>query len=217
MCKDDCKKECCCCVQGPQGVPGLQGPQGIQGVPGPQGIPGQNGMQGPQGLQGTAGKDGECKCSPCCVSVYSVMDQSLGANGSSNDFAKFEATSDAFGDCIDWSQASQGKLTVLKSGHYKIDWAVNGSLAPPFPAPVPSWGLGVYKNGISIPGTSVAGFSQSPDDDANCITQLLCVMLVAGDVLMLKNVSTFPILLRSVHPELVVPMTSASFSISVFQ
>lgn len=54
MCEETMK----CCLQGPQGVPGLQGAQGLQGVPGPQGINGQTGAQGPQGLQGNAGATG---------------------------------------------------------------------------------------------------------------------------------------------------------------
>jgi len=63
MCKDDMsKKDCCCCNQGPQGVPGLQGAQGIQGVPGAQGSTGPQGVQGVMGLQGVPGvcQPGDC-------------------------------------------------------------------------------------------------------------------------------------------------------------
>lgn len=38
MCKEEMYHKPCC-LQGPQGVPGLQGPQGLQGVPGSQGVP----------------------------------------------------------------------------------------------------------------------------------------------------------------------------------
>lgn len=215
MC-DDYTHNYCCCIQGPQGIPGLQGEQGIQGVPGPQGIPGPQGVQGVQGLQGPAGKDCDCNqtgSGRCYVSVYSLVDQQLGVNGSPTDFAKFELTSVGVGDCLDWSMASQGIIKVLKSGDYKVEWLINGQLAPPFPSPVPSFGFGVYKNGVAIPGTSVAGFSQSPDNDAECLTQLLNISLAANDILMLKSVTTFPVNLKAVHAELVVPMTSASMSI----
>jgi hypothetical protein len=224
MCKDDCG-----CCQGPQGIPGpqgvpgqtgLQGPQGAggpQGPAGPQGAAGPMGVQGPQGLQGLPGKDcegdGHKCCDRCYGSVYSLVNQTLAANGNPGDFAIFEGKSAMSGDCIDWSMAPSGVIKVLKSGDYKLEWTADGQLASPFPAPVPSWGLSIYRNGVSIPGTAIAGFSQSPDDDANCLTQLLNVSLVAGDVLMLKNISTFPIFIKGTHPELVVPTTSASFSI----
>lgn len=64
MCNEDKNM---CCVQGPQGVPGMQGPQGVQGPSGldgkpgqvgPQGPAGQTGAQGSQGLQGMAGPMG---------------------------------------------------------------------------------------------------------------------------------------------------------------
>ena len=55
-----CDENKCCCIQGPQGVPGLMGPQGPQGVPGVQGAMGSQGIQGVQGLQGPAGKDCDC-------------------------------------------------------------------------------------------------------------------------------------------------------------
>jgi len=212
MCREDHEyKRCCCCVPGPQGPQGVDGPQGI---PGQQGLQGPMGAQGPQGPQGPPGKDCEehC-CQPCYGSIYSLMDQHIHQEGIAGDIATFEHVSVSYGDCLDWSLASQGIVKVLKSGDYKLEWSANGMLAPPFNSPVPSWGLGIYKNGAIIPGTAVAGFSQSPDDDATCLTQLLNASLLAGDMLVLKNISTFPIFLKAQHSELVVPMTSASLSI----
>ena len=69
MCKEEMNS---CCLQGPQGVPGLQGDQGIQGVPGPQGIMGPKGVQGVQGLQGVAGKDCDCSGSGACERFANV-------------------------------------------------------------------------------------------------------------------------------------------------
>lgn len=218
MCKEDGhKKDCCCCIQGPQGVPGLQGEQGIQGVPGPQGIAGQNGAQGPQGLQGPAGVCDAEECTRCCkkcyVSLYSMTDQSLGVNGSATDFAKFEGVSAGTTDCIDWSlAASEGLIKVMESGNYIVQWNSNGQLTPPYPAPVPSWGLGIYKNGVFVPGTAEAGFNDSPDDDANFLANTIIMQINAGDSIKLRNVGSFAINLKSVHPEMVVPMTSASIN-----
>ncbi len=221
MCKD-CNdrywefKRCCGCKEGPQGVPGIQGPQGIQGIPGPQGQQGLTGLQGPQGLQGPPGKD----CEPredCChrgyLSLYSVLDQHLDANGGLNDFAKWQGVSVGVATDLDWTTAAiDGKIKVLRAGVYQLAWDANGQLQPPFPAPVPSWGLALFRNGVILPGSAYAGFSQSPDDDASALSGLICEPLNVGDVLMLRNISIFPIFLKAIHPELVVPMTSVSFN-----
>lgn len=55
-CIEECN--CCCRLEGPQGVQGLQGSQGIQGLIGPQGIVGSQGPQGIQGPQGDIGIQG---------------------------------------------------------------------------------------------------------------------------------------------------------------
>lgn len=211
------KKDCCCCIQGPQGVPGLQGEQGIQGVPGPQGIPGQTGAQGPQGLQGPAGVCDPEECLRCCekcyLNLYSMSDQNIGVNGSPTDFAKFDLFSVGSSDCFDWSlAASDGVIKVLKTGNYIVQWNANGQLTPPYPAPVPSWGLGIYKNGAYVPGTAEAGFNDSPDDDANFLANTSIFPINAGDIIKLRNAGTFAIFLKSIHPEMVVPMTSASIN-----
>jgi hypothetical protein len=231
------EKNCCCCYgpQGPQGVMGPQGPQGIQGVKGSDGRPGAQGMQGPlgltgsqgtpgnqgpqgipgiqgpQGLQGIPGKD--CDCSPYYLSLYSIKDQTLGANGSATDSAKLEALGVGTAAAFDWSlAATTGVIKVLIAGVYQCQWDADGMLAPPFQSPVPSWGLALYRNGVLLPGSAVAGFSQSPDDDATCLSALINVSLAVGDLLQIKNVGKVPIFLKAIHPELVAPMTSASFS-----
>jgi hypothetical protein len=108
--------------------------------------------------------------------------------------------------------ATLGIIKFLVAGVYSIAWDANGGLSPPFPAPVPSWGLGFYLNGVFLPGSSVGGFSQSPDDDANCLTSVQGFKINVGDTLQLKNISKFPIFLKAAHTELVVPATCASFS-----
>jgi len=234
--------KCCGCTQGPQGVPGKQGMQGIQGVPGPNGATGPQGAAGPagaigsqgaqgvagaqgpagvagpqgiQGLQGAPGKD--CDNRDCCqkgyLSLYSIKDQNLGANGSPTQFATLEALGVGTNTYFDWSlAATTGVIKVLIAGVYQLQWDADGMLTSPFSSPVPSWGLGLYRNGALLPGSAVAGFSQSPDDDANCLSALINVALAVGDLLQIRNISTSPIFLKSNHPELVAPMTSASFS-----
>src|SRR5258708_3308345 len=121
MCDESMHRDCCC-LQGPQGIPGPQGPQGIQGVPGAQGIPGQQGIQGQQGLQGPAGKDCDCSQNKQCVNavnVYSSIDQTLGVNGSVNDFAAFQL-SNVVDPNYDISNMASGQVKVLAAGKYEI-------------------------------------------------------------------------------------------------
>lgn len=223
MCKDEMKwhrEYNDCCLEGPQGPMGPQGPQGIQGVPGAQGAVGSQGIQGPQGLQGPKGDPGkDCDCSgqhDCCDKVYinlfSESDQQLSAFGGGSDFAKLDKTGVMTPDFDISLAATQGIVKFLKAGVYQICWDGNGILASPFPSPVPSWGLGMWKNGVFIAGSAIASFSQSPDDDANAIAAIFNVSISAGDILQIRNASTAAIALISSHPELVVPMTSASFS-----
>lgn len=238
---DNTDHKCCCCYgpQGPQGVPGVQGPQGMQGVPGIDGSPGLQGPQGPQGVAGSMGPAGpqgpmglpgiqgiqgiqgipgkDCDCNQMktpYANVWSQVNQSLSANGGGSDFVKYEGANSVSAD-FDISAANvSGQVKALKSGIYLVSWVINGQLAPPFPAPVPSWGVGLYLNGVYVGGSSSAGFSQSPDDDAESISQSVIIALAANDVLALKSVSSAPIELKAIHPELVVPITCASLVIA---
>ena len=222
MCKEDMnwhRDYNHCCQEGPQGPMGPQGPQGIQGVPGAQGATGPQGIQGPQGLQGPKGdpgKDCDCSNSECCQRVYinlfSESDQNLNAFGAGSDFAKLDKVGVMTPDFDISLAASQGIVKFLKAGVYQIGWDADGMLSAPFPSPVPSWGLGMWLNGSFIPGSAIAGFSQSPDDDATALAAIFNVNISAGDVIQIRNVSTSPIFLKSSQPELVVPMTSASFT-----
>ncbi len=211
-------------VTGAQGPAGAMGPSGAQGLAGADGHPGSigpqgpQGMEGPQGLQGIQGVPGK-DCNPeCCQKVYlsmfSEVDQPLTAFGGVQDFAQFTSAA-IMSSPLDFDislAATQGKIKFLKSGVYSVAWDADGQLAPPFPGPVPSWALGFYLNGAFVNGSGVAGFSPSPDDDATCLSSVQCLAVNAGDIIQLRNLSKFPINLKSVHPELVQPMTCASFS-----
>lgn len=234
-----CADNCCGCFgpQGPQGVMGPQGPQGIQGLQGnqgpmgpqgpqgvhgaegqmgPQGPQGVPGAMGPQGLQGVPGKD--CDNTNCCnfayLNVFSQMDQTVAAHNQANNFAVFEKVNDATVDFDTSLAASQGIIKFLKDGDYLISWVADGMLASPFPAPVPSWGFGLYLNNVFVPGSAAAGFSQSPDDDASVLTENIIIKIKANDILQLINVGNFAVLLKAIHPEFVIPMTSCSLTIS---
>lgn len=219
MCDEHKEHEhCCCCIQGPQGVPGLMGPQGVQGQSGPQGIPGQQGVQGVQGLQGPQGEPGkDCDCSEVTkvyANVYSQVNQVLGQFSSPTDFVKFEAQNLVSPE-IDVSAANTtGEIAFTKHGIYSIEFNIEAGLNPPFPSPVPSWGLSMFLNGVVIPAANVGGFSQSPDDDVESGSAKVIIELQVGDKIKLRNILlSNALFLKAVHPELAYPLACASISI----
>jgi len=215
MCDD---KNCCCCLQGPQGVPGLQGPQGLQGVPGPQGIPGAAGMQGPQGLQGLPGKDcdcsGECNCCERYLSVFSDVAQTIAANGNPNDMVLFNKQSAMSAGDFDVSMmGTNGQIKFLKHGIYHLAWQLQARVTPPIPDPVPSWSFGFWINGLLVPGSIYSGFTQAPGDDAAHSTSDLILEIKAGDVLLLRNTSISSVNLNPSVTGSVFPITIASINV----
>lgn len=201
MCKDDnYKSDCCCCVQGPQGVPGLQGEQGIQGVPGPQGINGAQGIQGVQGLQGPAGvckpEDCQGQNSACesYLNVFAVPPQALGAFGSANDTVVFQSTNASSAADFDLSAMStSGAIKFLKSGVYSIRWGAEARVHPPIPIPVPSFSFGLWMNGLAVPGSVLSGYTQAPGDDTLSITSGVIINVNANDELKLRNAASFAV------------------------
>lgn len=204
----------CCCIEGPEGPAGTQGPQGISGPMGPQGPMGPTGSQGPRGPKGDPGKDCDCHDTHAYLNIFSQLDQTLDASGGASDTAKFELLNALTPPFFDISMAAlTGAIKVLVAGVYVVEWFANGMLQPPYPSPVPSWGLTLYKNGVAVPGASQAGFSQSPDDDASSISARVVIALAANDILTVENISMLPIILKAVHPELVVSATSCSLTV----
>lgn len=200
MCKEDMshKKECCCCLQGPQGVPGLQGPQGLQGQPGPQGIPGQNGMQGPQGLQGPPGvcsdeqcQGRECKCCESYANVWSELPQVLGAFGSPTDAVLYQHKNAVTAADFDLTMMSvDGSVKFLKSGTYRICFSAEGKVSQPIPVPVPSFSFALWKNGVLVPGCTSSGFTQAPADDTIQVNGEVIIDVLANDMLKLRNATS---------------------------
>ena len=202
MCKDDHKRHECCCVQGPQGVPGLQGEQGIQGVPGPQGIAGQTGMQGPQGLQGPAGVctpeqcAQHCRCCESYLNAYSYTTQTVAGFGAGMDAVIFTNTNAVVAADFDLSfMAISGEIKFLKSGVYCINWGASAEVAPPIPSPTPSFSFGLWLNGALVQGSNVSGFVQAGDDDALRITAEVIISVQAGDAMKLRNASSVPLMM----------------------
>jgi hypothetical protein len=215
MC-DDMNK---CCLQGPQGVPGLQGQQGVQGVPGPQGIPGQTGSQGPQGIQGIPGKDCDCSGSANLpyANVFATIPQTIQAYNLAavGDFVMFDSQN-AVSSTSDFDLTNYnttGTIKFLKHGIYHIAWQLQARIAAPVPNPVPSWSFGFWLNGILVPGSIYSGFTQAPGDDACHSTGDVIIEVMAGDILKLRNTSNSIVLLNPNVTGSVFPITIASINI----
>lgn len=222
MCKDDCyKKDCCCCVQGPQGVPGLQGEQGIQGVPGPQGIPGGTGMQGPQGLQGPPGvcsdeqcHGRDCMCCESYCNVWAQPPQILGAFGSATDTVFFQFQNAVTAADFDLTQMSvNGDVKFLKAGTYSIAYGAEAKVSQPIPLPVPSFSFGLWRNGLLVPGSTISGYTQAPGDDTIQVNGQVMIDILAGDLLRLRNASSNGIDMTPNTVGIAFPVTVATLNI----
>jgi len=210
-----------CCLQGPQGVPGMQGPQGLQGVPGPQGIPGQNGMQGPQGLQGIPGKD--CDCSGAgaggalpYANIYASIAQTIQPFNAPAvlDQVLFDKQNAVSAADFDLSQMNvSGDIKFLKHGIYHLQWQLQARISAPISAPVPSWSFGFWLNGVLVPGSIYSGFTQAPGDDACHSTGDIIIEIHANDMLRLRNTSISQVALNPNITGSVFPITIASVNV----
>ncbi len=222
MCKEDHnKKDCCCCIQGPQGVPGLQGEQGIQGVPGPQGIPGQTGAQGPQGLQGPAGicdcddcPDRHCKCCESYANVFANPPQILQPFGNVGDAVLFQGQNAVKSADFDLSMMGvDGSIKFLKAGVYSINWGAEAKVEPPIPSPTPSFSFGLWVNNVIVPGSTLSGYTQAPNDDTLHISGEVMIVINSGDVLKLRNASSLIVDMSPNTTGIQFPVTVASLNI----
>lgn len=190
-------KKCCGCQEGPQGVPGDQGQQGLQGPIGPQGNAGPQGVQGPRGLQGSPGKD----CDPrpphekcCCqayANVYANPPQLLQPFGLPGDAVLFQGQNAVTAADFDLSMMGvDGSVKFLKSGVYYINWGAEAKVEPPIPSPTPSFSFGIWINNVIVPGSTLSGYTQAPNDDTLHIFGEVLFQVLAGDVLKLRNASS---------------------------
>lgn len=211
---DDCS---CCCLQGPQGVPGLQGAQGMQGVPGPQGIPGKDGMQGVQGIQGIPGKDcegGDCDCCESYCNVWAQPPQILGPNGAANDAVVFQFQNAVVAADFDLSQMSiDGSVKFLKAGVYSIAYGAEAKVSQPIPLPVPSFSFGLWRNNVLIPGSTISGYTQAPGDDTIQVNGQVMINVLANDVLKLRNASSNGVDMTPNTVGIAFPVTVATLNI----
>lgn len=214
-------RKCCDCKEGPQGVPGLQGPQGIQGVPGAQGAMGLMGLQGPQGLQGAPGKD----CDPrpphedcCCQSyanVYANPPQLLQPFGQPADAVLFQGQNAVSAGHFDLSMMGvDGSVRFLKAGVYYINWGAEAKVEPPVPSPTPSFSFGLWLNGVIVPGSTLSGYTQAPNDDTLHISGEVIIPVQANDVLKLRNASSLVVNMNPNTIGIQFPVTVASLNIS---
>lgn len=218
MCKDCDKKDCCCCIQGPQGVPGLQGEQGIQGVPGPQGIMGPQGIQGVQGLQGAAGicecDDNQCRCCEAYCNVYANPPQFLSPFGDGSDNVLFQGQNAVSPGDFDLTQMSvNGGVKFLKAGIYYINYGAEAKVNPPIPDPTPSFSFALWKNGVIVPGSTLSGYTQAPNDDTLHISGEVTIAVGVGDIIQLKNVSALEVNMNPNVIGILFPVTVASLNI----
>lgn len=223
MCEQEWHKKDCCCIQGPQGVPGLMGPQGIQGVPGAQGIPGSQGIQGVQGLQGPPGictpeqcLGVNCNCCETWCNVYAAPPQTLAPFGQGADSVLFQfQNAVSVGDFDLTLMSVNGEVKFLKSGIYYINWGAEARVQPPIPDPTPSFSFGLWLNADAqpIPGSTLSGYTQAPNDDTLHISGEVTIQVKANDVLRLRNASS---LIVDMNPNTIgiqFPVTVAALNI----
>lgn len=224
MCKEDCKKDCCCCIQGPQGVPGLMGPQGPQGVPGVQGAMGPAGIQGVQGLQGPpgvcnpedcTGGGGKSACEVYC-NIWAQPPQILGPFNAVNDTVLFQ-NQNAVSNAADFDLsmiAINGDVKFLKAGAYRIAYGAEAKVSQPIPLPVPSFSFGLWKNGVLVPGSTISGYTQAPGDDTIQVNGEVMINVAANDMLRLRNASSNGIDMTPNIVGIVFPVTVATLNIN---
>jgi len=209
-----------CCLQGPQGIPGLQGPQGIQGVPGPQGIPGQTGAQGPQGLQGAPGVCDPSQCqggggsSMPYANVFASVAQTIQPYnaGAIADQVLFSSQNAVSAGDFDLTQMNvSGDVKFLKRGIYHVSWQLQARIAT-LVQPVPSWSFGFWLNGVLVPGSIYSGYTSSPNDDAAHSTGDVVIEIQANAMMRLRNTSVNVVSLNPNITGSVFPITIASIS-----
>jgi hypothetical protein len=198
----------------------LQGEQGIQGVPGAQGIPGPQGVQGVQGLQGPAGKDcnGEhrdCCCETWC-NVYAAPPQTLQPFGNAGDTVLFQFQNAVTAADFDLSMmAINGEVRFLKAGIYYINWGAESRVQAPIPTPTPSFSFGLWldANPNPIPGSTLSGYTQAPNDDTLHISGEVTIQVNANQVLKLRNASSLIVEMNPNTIGIQFPVTVASLNI----
>lgn len=187
--------------QGNQGPMGPQGPIGARGEDGPSGPSGKDGRQGPPGPQGPQGPKGPtgARGPACCcegistyANLFSVREQTLTPFGGANDTTLFDHANNV-SPLIDFSSANaDGEIVVNKNGVYLVSYTVTGRAEA-----APSWSFGLFLDGILVPGSVYAGLSQGSKNEFFTSGGSVIIVILAGQQLSLKNVSSYEVTLTS--------------------
>lgn len=228
-------------VQGPQGQqgangsPGAMGPQGLPGAPGPQGLPGSpgsagppgpigvtgpigpqgaTGVQGPIGPMGPQGPQGVSGGGSIC-SVYSQALQVIQPFGSPGSVVTFGNASEVFPPSdYDISGApSNGELVVMTHGIYLVTYTIEAAISAPIPIPILPWSFGLYLDGVLVPGTVHAGFTENTLNQPSEINERRAFEILPGQVLTLQNTSNQVIAFNPTIEGTSFPITVASMNI----
>lgn len=106
-----------------------------------------------------------------------------------------------------------GSVKFLKSGIYYINWGSESKVEPPIPSPTPSFSFGLWINGQIIPGSTLSGYTQAPNDDTLHISGEVIVQVNANDVLKLRNASSLVVNMNPNTIGIQFPVTVASLTI----
>lgn len=192
-------------AEGPEGPAGGEGPEGPMGpkgdcvnCPGEKGDKGDPGAAGPAGPKGDKGDPGTLGAQEFAM-VYSNQQQTLGASPGANmegGAVLFENTITATANINVASAGVNGNVTINSAGWYDVSMGVCGSLNP-IQSPLPVWTTSLFKNGMLVPGSSLANMTLSPEDKADEIIVTVLVQFAAGDILRVANTSVSPIVLTA--------------------
>jgi hypothetical protein len=106
-----------------------------------------------------------------------------------------------------------GQVTFLKSGVYYINWGAEARVQPPIPDPTPSFSFGLWLNGVIVPGSTLSGYTQAPNDDTLHISGEVIIDVMAGSILQLRNASSLIVSMNPNTVGIVFPVTVASLTI----
>jgi hypothetical protein len=194
-----CNCECPPAAQGPIGAQGPAGPTGPIGSTGPQGV------QGPEGPQ-----------SPCCpggiavnASLYSLLNQTIAPFGTTGDTITFEDANNVTTGFITTVVGTTGDIFFTQNGVYEIQYTVQGFVPP---SDRPAWSVGLYLDGIYVPGSSFATHTDEDEIFGNSGGSVI-ISVASGQALRLRNNTSQTVFLTATTPGIVNPLTSASINI----
>lgn len=154
-----------------------------------------------------------CCCDAFC-NVYANPPQLLQPFGSPADAVLFQGQNAVSALAFDLTKMGvDGSVKFLKSGVYYINWGSEAKVEPPIPSPTPSFSFGIWMNNVLVPGATLSGYTQAPNDDTLHISGEVIINVVAGDVLKLRNASSLVVNMNPNTIGIQFPVTVASLNI----